>query len=218
MNKICDISTAIGKIKDGDAVFVSGFLLRGTPDSLLRELKSQGTKDLTVITNDSGISDANPIWVLMTSGQMKKFVSSYLGNNAASGKLYQEHPEKFEIIPQGTLAEKIRCYGAGIPGFLTPVGVDTEMDKGQQKITMGGKVCLLEESMHGDAALIHVTKADAYGNCFMRGATKNFGAIMATAADYVVVEAEEIMEVGQIDPELVTIPALFVSAVVKVGE
>ncbi|MGI5936800.1 MAG: CoA transferase subunit A [Oscillospiraceae bacterium] len=218
MNKVVNSHQAIEKITDGSSILVSGFVLRGAPNDLLKALLDKGVKNLTIITNDSGLPGENAIWALMEAGRVRKFVCSFLGLNPASGKMMMEHPEMFEIIPQGTLAEKIRCGGSGIPGFLTPVGVDTEIEKGKTKIVMGGKVCLLEESIHADVALIHATKADAYGNCFLRGSNKCFGAIMPMAADYVIAEAEEIVEVGGIDPELVTVPAVFVDAVVKVGE
>lgn len=155
---------------------------------------------------------------LMETGRVTSVVASYIGANPLTGKMMIDDPGSVTLFPQGTLAEKIRAAGAGLAGFYTPVGVGTVVEEGKEKKEIGGREYLLETALRGDVALIRATKADRSGNCFMRGATKNFGAVMAPAADYVVVEAEEIVAVGEIDPELVTVPGIFVDAVVQAGE
>ena len=218
MEKITTAEKAVKKIKSGDILLVGGFLQAGSPETLIRAvLDTHDAGALTVVSNDTGTAETNMIR-LMETGRVTSVVASYIGANPLTGKMMIDDPGSVTLFPQGTLAEKIRAAGAGLAGFYTPVGVGTVVEEGKEKKEIGGREYLLETALRGDVALIRATKADRSGNCFMRGATKNFGAVMAPAADYVVVEAEEIVAVGEIDPELVTVPGIFVDAIVQAGE
>lgn len=218
MEKNTTAEKAVKKIKSGDILLVGGFLQAGSPETLIRAvLDTHDAGALTVVSNDTGTAETNMIR-LMETGRVTSVVASYIGANPLTGKMMIDDPGSVTLFPQGTLAEKIRAAGAGLAGFYTPVGVGTVVEEGKEKKEIGGREYLLETALRGDVALIRATKADRSGNCFMRGATKNFGAVMAPAADYVVVEAEEIVAVGEIDPELVTVPGIFVDAVVQAGE
>lgn len=215
MEKITTAEDAVKKIKSGDTLLVGGFLQAGSPETLIRAVLDASDADtLTVVSNDTGTAETNMIR-LMETGRVTGVMASYIGANPLTGKMMMEAPESVTLFPQGTLAEKIRAAGAGLAGFYTPVGVGTVVEEGKEKREIGDREYLLEAALRGDVALIHATKVDKFGNCFMRGSTKNFGAVMAPAADYVIVEAEEIVEVGEINPELVTVPGIFVDAIVQ---
>lgn len=215
MEKITTAEDAVKKIKSGDTLLVGGFLQAGSPETLIRAVLDASDADtLTVVSNDTGTAETNMIR-LMETGRVTGVMASYIGANPLTGKMMIEAPASVTLFPQGTLAEKIRAAGAGLAGFYTPVGVGTVVEEGKEKREIGDREYLLETALRGNVALIHATKVDKSGNCFMRGSTKNFGAVMAPAADYVIVEAEEIVEVGEIDPELVTVPGIFVDAIVQ---
>jgi len=214
MNKLTTAAQAIARVKDGDTLLIGGFLQVGSPETLVGALLAASTaKDLTIISDDSGTACTNTIKV-MQQGRVKKVYASYIGANPLTQKMLLEDPASVELIPQGTLAERIRAGGAGIRGFYTPTGVGTVVEQGKEKRLIGGVECLLEEAIRGNVALIRATVADKAGNLFLRGTTKNFNTLMARAADYVVAEAQKIVEIGEIDPELVTVPGIFVDAVV----
>lgn len=214
MNKVTTTAEAVKRVQDGDTLFVGGFLTSGIPETLLEALYiKSNAKNLTVVSSDTGTVESHMIQI-MQQGRVKKVFASYIGANPVTGQMLMDNPDSVILFPQGTLAEKIRSGGAGITGFYTPVGVGTAVEDGKEKRDMGGIACLLETALKGNVAFIKATVADKSGNCFMRGTTKNFGAIMARAADYVIAEAEEIVEVGALDPELVTVPGIFVDAVV----
>jgi len=205
---------AIARIKDGDTVLVGGFLQAGSPETLLKALLEQSTAtNLTVVSNDTGTTQSH-MYKIMEQGRVSKVHASYIGANPLTGKMLIENPDSVTLYPQGTLAEKIRCGGAGIAAFYTPVGVGTLVEEGKEKRRFGDRDYLLETALRGDVALVKATVADKAGNCFLRGSTKNFSAIMARAADYVIAEAQKIVEVGELDPELVTIPGIFIDAIV----
>ncbi|NLL38055.1 MAG: CoA transferase subunit A [Clostridiales bacterium] len=206
---------AVKVVKDGDTLLVGGFLMAGSPETLIKALLETSTaKNLTVVSNDTGTADSNMIKV-MKQGRVIKVHGSYIGSNPMTGQMLIDDPDSVTLYPQGTLAEKIRCGGAGIAGFYTPVGVGTIVEKGKEKRVFDGREYLLEKALRGNVAFVKATIADKFGNCFMRGSTKNFGAIMARAADYVIAEAKEIVEVGELDPELITVPGIFVDALVQ---
>lgn len=214
MNKVTTAQEAIARIKDGDTVLVGGFLQAGSPETLLKALLEQSTAtNLTVVSNDTGTTQSH-MYKIMEQGRVSKVHASYIGANPLTGKMLIENPDSVTLYPQGTLAEKIRCGGAGIAAFYTPVGVGTLVEEGKEKRRFGDRDYLLETALRGDVALVKATVADKAGNCFLRGSTKNFGAIMARAADYVIAEAQKIVEVGELDPELVTIPGIFIDAIV----
>lgn len=214
MNKVTTAAKAVQAVRDGDTLLVGGFLAAGCPETLIGALLTESAaRDLTVVSNDLGTGDMN-MCKLQSAGRVKKVHGSYVGANPMTGQMLFTDPESVTLWPQGTLAEKIRAGGAGIKGFYTPVGVGTIIEQGKEKRNLDGVDYLLELGMRGNVAFIKAAIADQSGNCFMRGSTKNFGALMARAADYVVCEAQKIVEVGEIDPELVTVPSIFVDAVV----
>ncbi|MDR0839280.1 MAG: CoA transferase subunit A [Oscillospiraceae bacterium] len=215
MEKLTSAAEAVSKIKDGDVLLVGGFVMAGSPETLIKALLETSTaKDLTVVSNDTGTVDSNMIKV-MQQGRVVKIHGSYIGSNPMTGQMLIDDADSVTLYPQGTLAEKIRCGGAGIAGFYTPVGVGTVIENGKEKRKFGDREYLLETALRGNVAFVKATVADKFGNCFMRGSTKNFGAIMARAADYVIAEAKKIVEVGELDPELVTIPGIFIDALVQ---
>lgn len=214
MDKITTAEEAVKMVKDGDTLLVGGFLMAGSPETLIKALLESSTaKDLTIVSNDTGMADSNMIKV-MQQGRVTKVHASYIGSNPMTGQMLIDDPSSVTLYPQGTLAEKIRCAGAGIAGFYTPVGVGTIIEEGKEKRAFDGRDYLLETALRGNIAFVKATVADKFGNCYLRGSTKNFGAIMARAADFVIAEAQKIVEVGELDPELVTIPGIFIDALV----
>ncbi len=215
MEKLTTAAQAVMMVKDGDTLLVGGFLMAGSPETLIKALLETNTAgDLTVVSNDTGLVDSNMIRV-MKQGRVTMVYASYIGSNPMTGQMLIDDPRSVTLYPQGTLAEKIRCGGAGIAGFYTPVGVGTIIEEGKEKRAFDNRDYLLETALRGNVAFVKATVADKFGNCFLRGSTKNFGAIMARAADFVIVEAKKIVELGALDPELVTIPGIFVDALVQ---
>ena len=218
MKKVMSATDAIKVIKDGDVILVGGFLIAGSPETLIKALLEESTaKDLTVISNDTGTTETNMIKV-MQQGRVSKVHASYIGGNPLTGQMLIDDPDSVVLYPQGTLAEKIRIGGSGIAGFYTRVGVGTIIETGKEKRVFDGHEYLLERPLRGDVALVKATVADKFGNLFLRGSTKNFNVVMAHAAGYVIAEAKKIVEVGELDPELVNIPGIFVDALVQSEE
>lgn len=215
INKVMTAKEAIARVKDGDTLLIGGFLQGGSPEHLLAALLETKASGLTVISNDTGTADTNTI-KLQQQGRVKKVYASYIGANAETGAMLMNDENSVELCPQGSLAERIRAGGAGIPAFLTPVGIGTIVERGKKKVELDGREYLMETALRGDVALVHATVADEFGNCYMKGSTKNFNAVMPPAADYCVVEAEKIVKVGELDPELITVSGIFVDAVVEV--
>ena len=214
MDKITTAQEAVKHVKDGDVLLVGGFLAAGSPETLIGALlKTSTAKDLTIVSNDTGTVETNMIKV-MQQGRVVKVHGSYIGSNPSTGQMLIDNPDSVTLYPQGTLAEKIRCGGGGIAGFYTPVGVGTMIEEGKEKREFDGRDYILETALRGNVAFIKGTIVDKAGNVFMRGSTKNFGAIMARAADYVIAEAQKIVEIGELDAELVTVPGIFVDAIV----
>jgi acetate CoA/acetoacetate CoA-transferase alpha subunit len=215
VNKVTTVEEAIGRIKDGDVILVGGFLKSGSPETLIKALLEKSTaKDLTIVSNDTGMADTYMIQV-MQQGRVSKVHASYIGANAVTGQMYIDDPQSVVLYPQGTLAEKVRCGGAGIAGFYTPVGVGTMVEEGKEKRVFDGREYLLETALRGTVAIVKATVADKFGNCYMRDSTKSFGALMPRAADYVIAEVQKIVEVGELDSELVTVPGIFIDALVQ---
>ncbi len=214
MNKIITIEEAVSHIKDGMSVMIGGFLAVGTPDKLIDALIAKGVKDLTIIGNDTGFVDKG-IGKLIVSKQAKKTIASHIGTNPETGRQMNEKEMDVELVPQGTLAERVRCGGSGLGGFLTPTGLGTVVEEGKEKITVDGKEYLLEKPLRADVALIFGSKVDKKGNVYYNEATRNFNPLMAAAADLVIVEAEELVEVGEINPNEVMTPSIFVDYIVK---
>ena len=215
MSKLMSVMDAIAPIKDGDTILVSGFGPMGYPGRILRALlKQTDLKDLFFVTNAANPNFMPSLEKLLAT-RSRGMIATFIRQSMVAEKMFYE--KKLELIPQGTFAERLRAGGAGIPAFYTNVGLGTLVEEGKDKKVIDGKEYLLEKAITGDVALIRATKVDIEGNCFMRGSTKNFGALMPAAAKYTVVEAEEVVQVGEIDPELVTIPGILVHSIVKVG-
>lgn len=217
MNKVISIEEAISHIKDGMTIMIGGFLGCGSPHRLIDALVEKGVKDLTLICNDSGFPDIGA-GKLVVNRQIKKLIASHIGTNRETGNQMNAGELEVVLVPQGTLAEQIRAGGAGIGGFLTPTGVGTVIEEGKQKIEIDGKTYLLELPLRADVALIVGHTVDKFGNIVYYGATRNFNTLMATAADTVIVEAENIVEVGEIDPNQVVTPGIFVDYIVGGGK
>lgn len=201
-------------VKDGMTVMIGGFLACGTPESLIDALVQKGVKDLTVIANDTAFPDKG-IGKLVVNRQLKKVTVSHIGTNPETGRQMHAGELTVELVPQGTLAECIRAGGFGLGGFLTPTGVGTVVENGKQKLTIGGREYLLELPLKADVALLKAAKADKAGNLVFRKAARNFNPLMATAAEIVIVEAQEIVETGTIDPDEVMTPGIFVDYLVR---
>lgn len=214
MAKIISIDEAMDLIQDGMSVMVAGFWAVGTPEKLIDALVARGTKDLTTIS----ISTSTPtkgIGRLIVNHQVKKVIASYVGRNPATMEQFDAGELEIEFVPQGTLAERCRAGGFGIGGFLTPTGVGTEIANGKQVINVDGRDYLLEKPLKADIALIKAHKADKAGNLVYNKATRNTNPVMAPAARITIVQADEIVEIGQIDPDDVMTPGVFVNYLVQ---
>ncbi len=214
MNKLISIDEAVAKIQDGMTVMIGGFLAVGTPEAIIDALVKKGVKDLTIIANDTGFPDRG-IGKLIVNKQVKKTIASHIGTNKETGNQMNSGEMEVELSPQGTLAEKIRCGGAGLGGFLTPTGLGTIVQDGKEVITVDGQEYILEKPLKADVALLFGSKVDKKGNVYYNQATRNFNPLIATAADTVIVQAEELVEVGDIDPNVVMTPYIFVDYIVK---
>jgi acetate CoA/acetoacetate CoA-transferase alpha subunit len=217
MAKISTAKEAVENISEGMRIMIGGFLGVGTPDSLVQALVNQGTKNLTVITNDSAFPGIG-VGKLQDSKQIATLYTSYIGGHPASGKCMENGDLNIFLTPQGTLAEQIRAGGAGLGGFLTPTGIGTVVEKGKQKIIVAEKAYLLEEPLKADVALLKAYQADVNGNLIYRFSARNFNPLMAMAAKVVIVEVEEIVSVGAIEPDHVITPGIFVDFLVKGGK
>ncbi len=214
MVKIISAVEAAAMVKENMAVMVGGFLGCGTPQSLVDEVLAGGTKDLTLICNDTAFPDAG-VGKLIVNKQFKKIIVSHIGTNPETGRQMNAGELEVDLVPQGTLAERIRSAGFGLGGILTPTGVGTPVEAGKQKLTVEGKEYLLELPLKADVALIKAYKADKAGNLVFRCAARNFNPLMATAATVVIVEAQQIVETGEIDPDEVMTPGIFVNYLVQ---
>ena len=214
MKKIITMDEAVSHIKDGMTIMIGGFLACGTPHKIVDALIESGVKDLTIIANDTSFVDRG-IGKLVVSGQAKRVVVSHIGTNKETGRLMNEGKLEVELVPQGTLAEQVRSGGAGLGGVLTPIGVGTPVAEGKDHLIIDGKTYLLEKALRADVALIYGSKVDEKGNVYYNEATRNFNPLMAMAADTVIVEAQEIVKTGALDPHMVHTPGLFIKYVVK---
>lgn len=213
MSKRISISEAAAMIKDGSTIMIGGFLGAGSANKIIEEMVKQGKKDLTVICNDTSYVEFGSGY-LVANNCVKKVIASHIGTNPITGEKMISGEMEVQLIPQGTLAEQIRCGGAGIGGFLTTTGLGTIVEEGKQKLTVDGKEYLLEKPLRADVALIGASVCDKSGNLVYRGTSQNFNPLMATAADLVIAEVKE--EVEEIAPENVKTPYLFVDYIVKV--
>ncbi len=213
MDKIGTIEGAVATVKDGMTIMIGGFLGCGTPEKIVDALVAKGVKDLTLIANDTAMPDRG-IGKLIVNRQFKKIVVSHIGTNPVTGKQMIAGDLEVHLVPQGTLAERIRAGGAGLGGVLTPTGLGTVVEEGKQKVVVDGREYLLETPLKADVAFLKAHKADRRGNLVYRRAARNFNPVMATAADKVVAEIEQLVENGEIDPDHVVTPGLFVDMLV----
>ncbi len=205
---------AIEGIKDSMTLLVGGFGLCGIPENLISALQKSGVKNLTCISNNAGVDDFG-LGLLLQTRQIKKMISSYVGENKLFAEQFLSGQLEVELTPQGTLAEKIRAGGAGIPGFYTATGVGTDVAIGKEIKKFGDQEFLLEHSITGDFALIKAWKADTYGNLIFRKTAANFNPMMATAGRITVVEVEQIVELGELDPDQIHTPGIYVQRIFK---
>jgi acetate CoA/acetoacetate CoA-transferase alpha subunit len=211
--KIIDVADAVSKIEDGMTIMVGGFLGTGTPHTIVDAIVKKGVKNLTIISNDTGIKD-NGVGRFIYNNMVKKVITSHIGTNPETGRQMNEKEIEVELVPQGTLAERIRSGGAGLGGVLTPTGLGTIVAEGKQIIEVDGKQFLLEKPLRADMAILLGHTVDTKGNIIYANTARNFNPIMATAADTVIVEAENIVEVGSINPNEVVTPRIFVDHIV----
>lgn len=214
MNKFISIEESVSKIKDGMTLMIGGFLASGSPQGIIDGLVKANIKDLTIICNDTAFPDRG-LGVLIANKQVKKVITSHIGTNLATIDQFNAKEIDVEFNPQGTLAERIRCGGAGLGGFLTPTGLGTVVAEGKQVITIDGNDFLLELPLRADVAIIAANIADAEGNLVYLGTTQNFNPLMAMAADVVIAEIGELKNTGEIPMETVHTPAIFVDFMVK---
>ena len=213
MKKKISVAEAMSKIEDGMTLMIGGFLGCGTPEGMIDALIEKNVKDLTIICNDTSFVDKG-LGKLVANKQVKKVITSHIGTNRETGRQMNEGELEVVLVPQGTLAEQVRAGGAGLGGVLTPIGLGTPVEEGKEKMTVDGKDFLLEKALKADVALIHGSIVDDKGNVFYNQATRNFNPLMATAAEIVIVQAEKIVQAGELDPHMVMTPSLFVNYVV----
>jgi len=203
---------AIRDIQDGATIMVGGFGLCGIPENLIRALVRKGVKNLTTISNNAGV-DGFGMGLLLSAGQIRKHIGTYVGEN----KLLEEKVLKGEIeldlVPQGTFSERIRAAGAGIPAFFTPTGVGTIVSKGKETRDFNGRTYVMERALKADFALIKAWKGDKWGNLVYRKTARNFNPMMATAAEVTIAEVEHLVEPGELDPDMVHTPSVFVKRI-----
>lgn len=216
MSKVVTLEEAISHIKDGDTIMIGGFMSNGTPEKLVDALVSANIKDITLICNDTGFVDKGA-GKLVSNKQCKKIIASHIGTNKETGRQMTEGETEVVLVPQGTLVEQIRAAGYGLGGVLTATGIGTLVEEGKEKIIVDGKEYLVEKAMSADIALLYGAKVDKTGNIVYKGSANNFNNIMASAAKITIVEAEELVEIGGIDPSEVVTPNVFVNYIVDGG-
>jgi 3-oxoacid CoA-transferase subunit A len=215
MYKVLDSADeAVAPIRDGASILMGGFGLCGIPENLITALHRRGTKDLTVISNNAGIDDFG-IGILLRARQVRKMVSTYVGENKEFERQFLSGELDVELVPQGTFSERIRAGGAGIGGFFTPTGYGTIVADGKETRTIGGKPYVLEVPIRADFAFVKAWKGDRVGNLVYRRTARNFNPVMATAADVTLAEVEHLVEAGEIDPDHVVTPGIFVTHILQ---
>ena len=208
---------AVADIKDGATIMVGGFGLVGIPEQLILALVEKGVKDLTIISNNCGVDEWG-LGLLLKDKQIKKMIGSYVGENKEFERQVLSGEIEVELTPQGTLAEKIRAGGAGIPAFFTPAGVGTTVAEGKEIREFDGKEYVLEESLRADFSLIRAAKADKFGNLIYNKTAQNFNPMMAAAGAITIAEVEEIVETGDLDPQTIHTPSIYVQGLLQADQ
>ncbi|HEL0007826.1 TPA: CoA transferase subunit A [Streptococcus equi subsp. zooepidemicus] len=214
MNKRISMEEAVNLIKDGDTIMVGGFMTNGSPERLIDALVAKGVKHLTLICNDAGFLDKG-VGKMVAQHQFQKIIASHIGLNKEAGRQMTAGETVIDLVPQGTLAERIRAGAYGLGGFLTPTGIGTLVEEGKQKLQVNDKDYLLELPLKADVALIFADKADELGNLCYKGSENNFNQVMAANAEITIVEARDIVPVGAIEPIAVQTPGIFVNYLVE---
>ncbi|MGQ1910896.1 CoA transferase subunit A [Marinifilum sp. RC60d5] len=214
MNKIISISEAVAKLEDGMTIMIGGFLSVGTANNMIDQIVLSNVKNLTIICNDTAFADKG-LGKLIANKQVQKVITSHIGTNPATIEQMNSREIHVEFSPQGTLAERVRSGGAGLGGVLTPTGLGTMVAEGKEIITVDGKEYLLEKPLRADVAIIGASISDSLGNLLYKGTSQNFNPLMATAADLVIAEVKEIVEVGSLRPEEIKTPSIFVDFIVN---
>jgi 3-oxoacid CoA-transferase subunit A len=215
MNKLVESAdAAVADVKDGATLMVGGFGLCGNPENLIRAIHRKGVKDITLISNNCGTTDLG-LGILLKARQIRKIVASYVGENKEFERQFLSGELEVELVPQGTLAERIRAGGAGIGGFYTRTGVGTKVAEGKETRVLDGEEYLLELPLRADFALVYAWKADPWGNLLFRETTRNFGPMMCAAARTTIVEVPEVVPLGGLDPDAIHAPGVYVKRVVR---
>jgi acetate CoA/acetoacetate CoA-transferase alpha subunit len=215
MKPVVSPKEAVASIQSGSTIMVGGFMCCGQPLALVDALLEQGASSLTIICNDAGLPNVG-VAKLIHAGRVKKLIASHIGLNPEAGEKMNKGELVVELVPQGTLAERIRAAGAGLGGILTPTGGGTQVEHGKQRVTVNGRSYLLEEPLAADFSLIVADECDRVGNAFVGKARKNFNLVMAMAASHTVCESREVVDVGNLCPDKVNVPGVFVQSIVEV--
>ena len=205
---------AIKDIPEGASLLVGGFGLCGIPENLISALKQKGVRNLTCISNNAGVDDFG-LGLLLQTRQIKKMIASYVGENKEFERQYLAGELEVELVPQGTLAERIRSAGAGIPAFWTATGVGTQVEEGKERREFEGQTYIMEKALQGDFALVKAWKGDKFGNLIYKQTARNFNPIMAMAGKVSIAEVEELVEPGELNPDQIHTPAIFVQRIFK---
>jgi len=215
MNKVLrDAEEAAALVPDGATIMVGGFGLCGVPENLIAAIHRRGTKDLTIISNNAGVDEFG-LGILLKNRQIRKMISTYVGENKEFERQFLQKQLEVELVPQGTFSERIRAAGAGIPAFFTPTGYGTLIAEGKETKIFDGRPYVLERALHADFALVKAWKGDSLGNLAYRRTARNFNPVMATAAKFTIAEVEHLVEPGAIDPDHVHTPGIFVKRVLQ---
>jgi 3-oxoacid CoA-transferase subunit A len=213
MNKVFpDAQAALHDVTDGAVILAGGFGLSGNPENCIRELARKRIKDLTIVSNNCGTTEGG-LGMLLAQGQVKRMVASYVGENKVFEKLFLSGQLEVELCPQGTLAERLRAGGAGIEAFYTPTGYGTQVADGKETREINGRHCVLEHAIRGDVAIVKAWKGDRWGNLVFRKTSRNFNPLCAQAGKVTIVEVEQLVEVGEIDPDQVHLPSIYVQRI-----
>ena len=209
---VASADEAVADFFDGASMMAGGFGLCGIPETLIAALRRKGTKGLSIISNNCGIDDKG-LGILLANGQVKKMISSYVGENKVFERLFLDGKLEVELCPQGTLAERLRAGGAGIPAFYTPTGYGTKRAEGKESREFDGRWCILEEAIRGDFAIVKAWKGDRWGNLVYRKTSRNFNPMCATAGKITVAEVEELVDVGELDADNIHTPGIYVQRI-----
>ncbi|HEV2489158.1 MAG TPA: CoA transferase subunit A [Candidatus Acidoferrales bacterium] len=210
--RVANADAAIARVMDGATILVGGFGMCGVPEHLLRALRKKNAKNLTLVSNNAGTDNFGIGW-LLESKQVKKMIASYVGENKRFESLALSGEIEVELNPQGSLAERLRAGGAGLPAFFTPTGYGTQAAEGKETREFDGRKCVMVPWLRGDFAFIKAWRGDRWGNLVYRKTARNFNAVMATAANYVIAEVEELVDLGKLAPDCVHTPGVFVDAI-----